>query len=64
MPTTAPPPDSLDAPPALLAIAHAARLAGDRELERAARRLLRERHGIEVSFRRSQRRQQGVSGGG
>jgi hypothetical protein len=36
----------------LLAIARAAHLIGDRGLERAARRLLRERYGIEVCFRR------------
>jgi hypothetical protein len=39
-------------PPALLAIARAARQVGDRDLERAARRLLRERYGIDISFRR------------
>jgi hypothetical protein len=40
-------------PPALLAVARAAHLSGDRTLERAARRLLRERYGIEVNFRRT-----------
>jgi hypothetical protein len=50
-----PPPQSpshLSDPPALLAIARAAHLIGDRDLERAARRILRERYGVEVSFRR------------
>jgi hypothetical protein len=37
---------------ALVAIARAARLTGDRDLERAARQLLRDEHGIEISFRR------------
>jgi hypothetical protein len=50
--TTEPSPHLSD-PPALLAIARAAREVGDRDLERAARRLLRERYGIEISFRRS-----------
>ena len=44
--------DRLGAPPALLAIIQAARIAGDRALEQAARRQLAEEHGIEVSFRR------------
>jgi hypothetical protein len=51
-----PPPQSpphLSDPPALLAIARAAHLIGDRDLERSARRLLRERYGVEVSFRRA-----------
>jgi hypothetical protein len=39
------------APPALLAIIRAARAAGDRDLERGARRELRERYGIELIFR-------------
>jgi hypothetical protein len=39
-------------PATLVAIARAAHLTGDRHLERAARRLLREQHGIEVTFRR------------
>ena len=42
----------LGGPPALLAIIQAARLAGDRELERAARQQLVDHHGIEVTFRR------------
>ena len=46
---------SLGAPPALLAIVQAARRAGDRGLERAARALLAERHGIEIVFRRERR---------
>lgn len=52
-------PSDLSDPPALLAIARAARLTGDRGLERAARRLLRERHGIEISFCRAARRSAG-----
>jgi hypothetical protein len=47
---------SLEAPPALLAIIQAARRAGDRGLERAARAELAERHGIEIVFRRERRR--------
>jgi hypothetical protein len=50
--TLEPAPELTD-PPALLAVARAARLSGDRGLERAARRLLRERYGIEVFFRRT-----------
>jgi hypothetical protein len=42
----------LGAPPALLAIIQAARIAGDRSLEQAARQQLAEEHGIEISFRR------------
>ncbi len=38
--------------PSLVAIARAAHQTGDRELERAARRLLRERFGIKITFRR------------
>jgi hypothetical protein len=41
---------SNDSPASLVAIARAARLCGDRELERAAKRELRERFGIELSF--------------
>jgi hypothetical protein len=48
-PAVHPPPDLTD-PPALLAIARAANLIGDRDLERAARRLLRDSYGIEVRF--------------
>jgi hypothetical protein len=47
--------DRLGAPPALLAIIQAARIAGDRGLEQAARRQLAEEHGIDVVFRRSSR---------
>jgi hypothetical protein len=43
------------APPALLSIIQAARLAGDRDLEKAARQELADRHGIEVVFRRQRR---------
>jgi hypothetical protein len=53
MPTDAPSSPSLSDPPALLAITRAARKMGDRQLERAARQLLRERYGIEVTFRRA-----------
>jgi hypothetical protein len=38
-------------PAALVAIARAAHLTGDRDLECTARRLLRENHSIELSFR-------------
>jgi hypothetical protein len=44
--------DALDGPPALVAIIQAARIAGDRELERAARRRLSEVFGVDLSFRR------------
>jgi hypothetical protein len=40
-------------PMALVAMARAANLAGDRELERMARRQLIEQFGIEISFRRT-----------
>jgi hypothetical protein len=40
-------------PATLVSIAKAARLTGDRDLERAARKLLRDGHGIELSFRAS-----------
>lgn len=39
-----------DSPAALVAIARAAKLAGDRDLERAARRELKERFGIELKL--------------
>ena len=39
-------------PAALVAVAKAAHTSGDRELERAAKALLREEHGIEIAFRR------------
>jgi hypothetical protein len=48
--TAAPPHLPLTDPATLLAIAHAAHRMGDRYLERAARKLLREGHGIVVSF--------------
>lgn len=41
-----------NSPAALVAIAKAARQAGDRDLERAARRQLQERHGIRITFDR------------
>jgi hypothetical protein len=63
MPATAPSPPPFSDPPALLAIARAAHQIGDRELERAARKLLRERHGIEVSFRRTTDRERTVTVG-
>ena len=37
-------------PPALVAVAIAARKTGDRDLERAALRELRDTHGIRLSF--------------
>jgi hypothetical protein len=40
------------APPALLAIARAAHLIGDRDLERSAREELSEVYGIDVRFRK------------
>jgi hypothetical protein len=43
-----------DSPASLVAIARAARLCGDRELERAAKRELKERFGIELTFTRQQ----------
>jgi hypothetical protein len=45
-------PPPMSDPAALVAIARAAHLTGDRALERAARRLLRESHGIDLSCRR------------
>ena len=39
-------------PPALVAVAIAARKTGNRQLERAALRELRESHGIRLSFAR------------
>ena len=44
----------------LVVILVAARRAGDRELERRARRELQERHGIKLSFVRKSSDQQGV----
>jgi len=38
-------------PAALMAIVHAAHVAGDRDLERGARRELRESFGIDVTYR-------------
>ena len=43
-------PKASDGPAALVAIARAARIVRDRDLERAARNELRERFGIELSF--------------
>jgi hypothetical protein len=42
-----------DSPMALVAIIRAARIAHDRESERAAKKLLRERFGIEIAFCRN-----------
>jgi len=42
---------TVDSPMALVAIIRAARTAGDRELERAARQLLRERYQVDLVFR-------------
>jgi hypothetical protein len=42
--------DRFDEPAALLAIAQAARLAGNRPLELAARKELLKRHGIKLGF--------------
>ena len=47
MSTTAAP---MDSPAALVCIARAAHRIGDRELLRTARRLLRQRYGIEIRF--------------
>jgi hypothetical protein len=44
---------------ALVAIVRAAHLAGDRSLERTARRELRDRYGVDLSIRRSPRGQSG-----
>ena len=52
--STANQPAALCDPPALLAIMRAARQAGDRELERSARQLLRDQYGIEIVIRRTQ----------
>ena len=41
-----------DSPAALVAIVVAARKAGDRELERAAKRELQERFGVKIGFAR------------
>ena len=43
----------------LVAIVVAARRAGDRELERQARRELHERHSVKLSFVRESRRKEG-----
>jgi hypothetical protein len=48
-------PSVLTDPPALLAIARAARLTGNRDLERAARQLLKDHWGISLVFCRSPR---------
>jgi hypothetical protein len=43
-------PDRAESPATLVAIIVAARRAGDRELEREARRRLEERFGVKLSF--------------
>ncbi len=43
-------------PSALMSIVNAARASGDRDLERAAKKLLREKHGIKIVFRQSSQR--------
>ena len=48
---------------ALLAIARAAHQTGDHQLERAARKLLRDRYGIEVSFRHATEPERTVADG-
>jgi hypothetical protein len=50
--------DYPDGAAALVVIARAARIAGDKTLERAARRELIEKYGIELTFRR--KRQSGA----
>ena len=52
----------LEAPQTLVAIVRAARLSGDRDLERAARRDLRDRFGIELTFNRNLRQGVGHAG--
>jgi hypothetical protein len=47
--------DRIGGPPALVAIVRAARKAGDRELERAARQRLEEEYGIKLTFLRERR---------
>jgi hypothetical protein len=45
-------PSELEGAPSLVAILLAARATHDRDLERAAKNQLSEKHGIEVTFRR------------
>lgn len=45
--------NTTDSPSSLVAIVRAARLAGDRELERVARQELRNRFGMDVTFTRA-----------
>jgi hypothetical protein len=54
-------PTDLTDPPSLVAVARAARLSGDRSLERAAKRLLREQWGIALAFRPGSRREEVAS---
>ncbi len=51
--------DYPDGAAALVVIARAARIAGDKTLERAARRELVKKYGIDLSFRREQRHKTG-----
>jgi 8-oxo-dGTP pyrophosphatase MutT (NUDIX family) len=51
--------DYPDGAAALVVIARAARIAGDKTLARAARRELAEKYGIDLSFRREQTPQGG-----
>ena len=52
MPGTHPTDRTIDSPASLVAIIRAARVTGDRELERAAKQELRQRFGMSVSFER------------
>lgn len=45
--------NTTDSPASLVAIVRAARLAGDRDLERVARQELRSRFGMDVTFTRA-----------
>ena len=47
--------DYADGAAALVVIARAARIAGDKTLERAAKRELGDQYGIDLSFRREQK---------
>lgn len=50
-----------DSPATLVAIARAARLCGDRELERHAKQQLRERFGITIKFERERQREEATA---
>jgi hypothetical protein len=47
----------------LVAIARATHRTGDRDLEHAARKLLREHHGIKISFNRAGKAERTVASG-